>query len=239
MSLPRLLAVPLLFALVIPAFAEAQTADLRRKISVTGQSSTLVANDAARLTLGVQATRPTPKTALAAASRQMQRVVGSVKASGVAASDIRTQNISVSMLVTRLKGGRTRLRGYRANQSIRVVVRDVAGTGALVQRAVGAGATQVSGPNFFVLDKSRLYHEALGLAFDDAKAAAEVLAQRAGARLGPVLSIDERTSDEPEPQVAADAPSDASPAPAAPPPPVQAGQTRVDATVDVVFELVG
>lgn len=239
MLLLRLLALSLLLAVAVPAVAPAQTADLRRKLSVTGQSSTLVANDAARLSLGVQATRPSPRIALQAASRQMQRVISAVKAAGIAPSDIRTQNLALSRLVTRLKGGRTKSRGYRATQSIRVIVRDVDSIGVLVQRAVGAGATQVSGPDFFVLDASRLYREALGLAFDDAEAAAEVLAQRAGARLGPVLSIDERTSNEPEPQVVADAPSGAPAAPQAPPPPVQAGQTRVDATVDVVFELVG
>ena len=109
----------------VPAVANAQSVDLRRKISVNGQSSALVANDAARLTLGVAATRPTARGALDAASRQMQRVIGAVKAGGVAAADIRTQTISVSRLVTRLKGGRTRSRGYRAIQSIRVVVRAI------------------------------------------------------------------------------------------------------------------
>ena len=79
MPLLRLLALSLLFAVAVPALAEAQTVDLRRKISVNGQSSALVANDAARLTLGVTATRPTAKGALDAASRRMQRVIGSVE----------------------------------------------------------------------------------------------------------------------------------------------------------------
>ena len=133
MSLPRLLALIALFALTAPASAGAQDVDLRRKISVTGTSSTVVANDAARLTLGVSATRPTAKAALGAASRSMQRVIGSVKASGVAATDIRTQTISVSKLTTPLKGGRTRSRGYRATQSIRVVVHDIERTGVVNQ----------------------------------------------------------------------------------------------------------
>ena len=237
MSLPRLLAVSLLFALMVPALAEAQTVDLRRKISVTGQSSAVVANDAARLTLGVSATRPTAKGALGAASRQMQRVIGSVRANGVAPADIRTQTIAVNRLVIRLKGGRTRSRGYRATQSIRVVVHDIARTGVIVQRAVGAGATRVSGPDFFVSDASRSYREALALAFDDAKADAQALAERAGARLGAVLSIEESTDSEPVPEaLSAAPPPTASDAPA---PPVQAGESRLEASVVVVFELVG
>lgn len=238
MSLPRLLAVSLLFALVVPAFAEAQTVDLRRKITVRGQSSTLVANDAARLTLGVQATRPTAKVALQAASRQMQRVIGAVKASGVAPADIRTQTISVTRLVTRLKGGRTRFRGYRSSQSIRVVVHDIERTGSIVQRAVGAGATRVSGPEFFVFNPALSYREALALAFDDAKAEAQALAERAGGRLGAVLSIEESTDVEPEPQALA-APAPAAGGGGGSAPPVQAGESRLEATVVVVFELVG
>jgi uncharacterized protein YggE len=236
MSLPRLLALSLLLAVAVPSVAGAQSADLRRKVSVNGQSSALVANDAARLTLGVSATRTTAKGALGAASRQMQRVIGSVKAGGVAAADIRTQTIAVNRLVIRLKGGRTRSRGYRATQSIRVVVHDIDRTGVIVQRAVGAGATRVSGPEFFVSNASRSYREALAAAFDDAKADAQALAERAGARLGAVLSIEESTDSEPVPQALSAAPSPtASDAPA---PPVQAGESRLDASVVVVFELI-
>jgi hypothetical protein len=43
MSLPRLLALSLLLAVAVPAAAGAETADLRRKITVNGQSSALVA----------------------------------------------------------------------------------------------------------------------------------------------------------------------------------------------------
>jgi uncharacterized protein YggE len=234
-SLPRQLALSLLFAVAVPSFAQAQSADLRRKITVNGQSSALVANDAARLTLGVSATRPTANGALSAASRHMQRVIGSVKANGVAPADIRTQTISVSRLVTRLKGGRTRTRGYRATQSIRVTAREIERTGVIVQRAVGAGATRVSGPEFFVSNASRSYREALAAAFDDAKADAEALAARAGAQLGAVLSIEESTDSEPVPEALA-APSPAADAPA---PPVQPGESRLEASVVVVFELVG
>lgn len=235
MPVPRILVLSLLVALALPAFASAAAADLRRKISVVGQSSTLVANDAARLTLGVRATRPTAKAALQAASRRMQAVIGSARAAGVAEADIRTDAIGVARLVTRLKGGRTRFRGYRATQSISTVSRDIAATGGLVDRAVAAGATQVSGPEFFVSDKARSYRDGLALAFDDARARAVVLAERAGGTLGPVLSIAEGSSSEPVPS--ASALGAASAAPAAPATPTQPGQTSLDVTVSVVFEL--
>jgi len=82
------------------------------------------------------------------------------------------------------------------------------------------------------------YRDALALAFDDARAEAQVLAERAGARLGAVLSIEETTQTEPVPQASASAPAGVgAPAPIAPP--VQPGESRLDASVVVVFELVG
>jgi uncharacterized protein YggE len=105
----------------------------------------------------------------------------------------------------------------------------------IVQRAVGAGATRVSGPEFFVSNASRSYREALAAAFDEAKADAQVLADRAGARLGAVLSIEESTDVEPVPEAKSAVPAPAADAPA---PPVQAGESRLDASVVVVFELV-
>lgn len=235
MTWVRILAVSLLVVLAGPALAQADGPDLRRMITVTGESSTLVANDAARLTLGVQATRPTARTALQAASRQMQRVIGSVRAGGVAEADIRTNTISVSRLAKRRKRGHTKSR-YRATQSIRVTVRAIAQTGRLVDRAVGAGATQVSGPDFFISSIGRSYREALGLAFDDAHAKAQLLAGRAGGTLGPVLSIDEGVTAEPVGPAGQAGPAAADKAPVTP---VQPGQSRLDATVTVVFELVG
>lgn len=229
----RILALSLLVALVVPAVAAADSADLRRKISVVGQSSTLVANDAARLNLGVRATRPTARTALQAASRRMQAVIGAARAAGITEPDIRTDAISVSRLVTRLKRGRTRFRGYRATQSISVVARDVAAIGGLVDRAVAAGTTQVAGPEFFVADTARSYRDGLALAFDDARAKAQVLAERAGVTLGPVLSIHEGANSDPAASSAVGGPASAEAA--APATPTQPGQSSLDVTVSVVF----
>jgi uncharacterized protein YggE len=233
----RIVALSLLFAVAAPALAHADdTTDLRRKITITGDSSTVVSNDAARVIFGVHATRPTAGAALKAASRQMQRVLGAVRAGGVAAADIQTRTVSVSKLAP---GKRGTPRGYRAGQSIRVVVRDVAKTGTVIDQAVGAGATGVSGPDFFVSDSAHSYDDALGLAFDDAKAKAQLLAARAGAQLGAALSIDEDTDVETLAPTAADSAGSASPLKIAPPTPARPGQSRVNARISVVFELVG
>ena len=231
----RVAALSLLLVLALPTLAAADATDLRRKISVVGQSSTLVANDAARVTLGVRATRPTAKAALQAASRRMQAVVGASRAAGVAQADIRTEAIGVSRLVTRLKGRRTKFRGYRATQSVSTVLRDVAATGALVDRAVAAGATRSSAP-ILRRECRALLSRGPRPGFDDASARAQVLAERAGGTLGPVLSVQEGSGA--EPVTSASAQGGVSADQAAPATPTQPGQSSLDVTVSVVLELV-
>jgi uncharacterized protein YggE len=234
MPAARVLAVTVLLALAAPALAQADDVDLRHTVQVSGTSTTVIDNDAARLRLGVQATRRTARGALQAASRSLSRVIASVRGKGVASEDIRTTRIGVHRLTRRLKSGRTQFRGYRATQGISVVAHTVLKVGAIVDGAVAAGASSVSGPDFFVFDTARVYRDALGLAFDDAKAKAQLLADRSGAKLGAVLDVIESPDSVTQENAGSGDNAAASTAPA----PTQPGQSRVDATVGVVFELV-
>jgi len=238
MPISRIVVVTLLFAFAVPTLAQAQDIDLRRKLNVAGAATTLVANDAARVSLTVQSERKTAGGALSAASRKLRSVIGRVRATGVLPADIRTRQIGVRKLVKRLESGERKTLGYRATQGISVIVHNVPTVGVLVDRAVAAGATGVSGPTFFVSNTPRLYRDALALAFDDAKAKAQLLAERSGAKLGPVLSISEGVEFAEESAAFDQAPAaPGAPAPATVPPPTQPGQSQIEATVKVVFEL--
>ena len=101
----------------------------------------------------------------------------------------------------------------------------------LVAAAVRAGATGVNGPNFFVGNPGAAYNSALTAAFDQARERAAALAARAGAALGPALSIEEGGG------VATPEAPQAKSAPAGEAPPVKPGTSTVTATVHVVFAL--
>ena len=222
-----------LFALALPAGAAAA----ERTVSVTGRATIEVPNDTASIGLGVSVPRPTKSTALRAASARLRKViVAAQKIPGVGEGDVRTGSISVRRFE---RGEKVR---YGASQGISVTLHEAARAGELIDAAIRAGASGIRGPTFYVGDRQASYDRALAAAFDVAKEKATVLAGRAGAKLGPAVTIVEsgRPPAVPPPAAPATPPP---PLPGtkaetvAPPPPTKPSTTTVSATVSAVFAL--
>jgi uncharacterized protein YggE len=234
----------LALALLVPAASAGAVAE--RTISVTADATLKVPNDSASLGFAVSRERRTRGAALRAVAAGLRGVIAVAQATpGVGPGDITTGRISV----------RKTFRGtrpvYRAGEGIGVILHQPDKAGELVGAAIGAGATGVSGPSFFVGDSEAAFTGALAAAFDKAKVRATALATRAGGTLGPALAIDEGEGPSITPEF--DAKAAPSPtcgastaSPAAPtavkrctaaPPPVKPGTSTVTATVHVVFAL--
>lgn len=210
------------FALLAPASGAAQ----ERTISVKGTATQEVPNDTASLSFAVSKERRSRTAALRIVSIRLQAVIAAVQAvPGVGPGDIKTGRIVVRQ-VTR---GKRIL--YRASEGISVVLHQPARAGETIGAAVAAGATGTNGPNFFPGDPELAYNNTLIAAFDQAKAKAAALAARAGATLGPAISIEEGTDVVP----AQPGPRSVSAVEAAPP--TKPGASTVTATVRVVFAL--
>jgi hypothetical protein len=230
----------LAFALLAPAAAAQE-----RTVSVNAEATLKVPNDTASAGFSVSRERSSRGGALRAVSSGLRGVIAAVQTiPGVGAGDVTTGRISVDK---RFRGKRV---VYRAAEGIGVTLHQPDKAGELVSAAIGAGATGLSGPNFFLGDTEASFGKALAAAFDKAKAKAAVLATEAGASLGPVLTIEEGNGAEFLPQPGAkSAPSapcvTASPTTkrvrarctGSPPPPVKPGTSTVTATVHVVFAL--
>jgi uncharacterized protein YggE len=224
---PARILLALLACLALPAAsASAQDGDRPPHIDVVGEASLTAANDAARVTFAVEVRRRSSGEALRVASRRMRRVLARVRAAGIPDRDIRTESVSV-----RRERRRGRPPSSVARNAVRVVVREIGRVGSLIDAAVGAGATGVGGPSFFVSDTRALYRQALLLAFDNARAKAEELAARAGVRLGRPMSIREggRAETDVAPPAARQEGSVGAP--------IRPGRTRVTATVGAVFAI--
>jgi uncharacterized protein YggE len=245
---PRIsIVVPVLLALLIMALlAPAAASAVERTVSVTASATLKVPNDSASLGFGVSRERRTRGAALRAVSSGLRGVIAAVQTiPGVGDGDVTTGRISVNK---RFRGEQV---VYRANEGIGVTLHQPDKAGELVSAAIGAGATGVSGPNFFVGDTEQAFADALTAAFDKAKLRATALATRAGGTLGPALAIDEGEGAELFPEFDSKAAptggcGTASPAPAVKrtsarctgaPPPVKPGTSTVSATVHVVFAL--
>src|SRR5918992_6339372 len=161
-----------------------------RTISVTGQGSTVAANDTARVGFGVEARGATRPVALRRSSARLREVLAALRRLGVEDPDLRTRGVTV--VRRRDRRGR-RLPGYIARGGATAIVRDVSRTGAVVDAAVEAGAASVAGPRFFIDDPNAALHRALVAAFRDARTKAAALAAEAGLTLGQAISIREST----------------------------------------------
>ena len=202
-------------------------------MTVSGSSSRLVHNDTARIGINVRSDRSSARKALAATSATMRKVIGRVKAAGrIADRDIATRGISVTHVTIGPPSDRSTV--FRARQSISVLIHRVRSTGRVIKAAVGAGATAVGGPRFSVSNPDALYDRALAAAFSNARRKARVLARRAGARLGPALTINEGGGVRSLPVAAPDGAGSGAGKGA---PPIRAGRSRVSASVQVTFRL--
>ncbi|HVE69632.1 MAG TPA: SIMPL domain-containing protein [Solirubrobacteraceae bacterium] len=219
-----------------PAGAQEQA----RTITVSGSAASVVPNDLARFTFGVQTRRPTADAALRATSARVRRVIARVRGANVAADDVMTSTISV-FRSTRPAAPRStrRIVEYVSTNSIGVTVRDVGRSGEVIDAAIAGGATGLSGPVFSSSDAEAVYRRTLVTAFQGAREKAQRLAAEAGVTLGAPVSIRE---------------TGAPPAPTPPLPslslpaggferrrmpftPVRPGTSRVRAGVAVVFAI--
>jgi uncharacterized protein len=223
--LPTSLPIAILALLLLaPATAGAQ----ERTIAVKGTATQEVPNDTAGLGFSVSKERGTRAAALRVVSIRLRQVIAAVQTiPGVGAGDVTTGRVSLRKLV------RDKRTVYRASEGITVILHQPEQAGELINAAIAAGATGTRGPNFFPGNPDAAFNSVLVAAFDQAKAKAVALAQRAGAILGPVISIEEGTESTPtEFSGAARGPKAAQPSP-----PVKPGGSTVTATVRVVFAL--
>jgi len=119
---------------------------------------------------------------------------------------------------------------YTATNSVEVTIRNLDSAGKVLSAATGAGANQLYGIRFEIEDPSALQAEARKKAVEDARMRAERLAQLAGVKLGPAVSISELDGGGgPVPMFAmAKMESTA---------PVERGELTVTSTVQIVFAL--
>jgi uncharacterized protein YggE len=222
-------AVALLVLLALVFQAPSAGAASGRTVSVGGESTLTVPNDSAGLGFSVTKTRGKRSAALKAVAGKLRAVIAAVQGSpGVGDGDITTGQISVVEVTV---GDRS---AYRASEGIRVILHQPESAGELVTTAIAAGATGTRGPNFFVGNSAAAYDAALTAAFDQARERAVALAGRAGATLGPVISIAEDGEVTP---VSLALPAADGTTKSKGSPPVKPGRSTVTATIHVVFEL--
>jgi uncharacterized protein YggE len=207
--------------------AAPKTDQVTREISVSGTGSVTVTPDRAHFSFGVDTKGKTASGALAENAAEMQKVIAALKGAGIDSKDIQTEQFSLSPISN---DEETAVIGYSASNSVSVLVRRLGAAGALIDRAVAAGATQVDGPSLDRADAAALYRKALEAAIADARSKAETIATASGLTLGRATAVSESTQAPPVTEVYKAAAADVSATP------IEAGTAAIQATVSVSYE---
>jgi hypothetical protein len=217
-----LICTVLLAAALSPAHA------MDKLVTVTGEATIEVAPDTAMIRIGVTSQGKSAREASDANAQKMSAVLAANKASGIADKDVQTSRLSLQPQYDSGKGGPARLLGFQVTNQLTVKIHDISGMPGVLDKAIAAGANEMSGIEFIVSEQSKLLDQARDEAIADARRKAELYAKAAGGKLGPVVSIAEEGAPMPSRPVAA---MRAAAVPVAP------GEQTLRAAVAVSYEL--
>lgn len=178
---------------VLPAsLLPAQRAPLaeRPHVIVLAHAQVEVVPDRAHLVIAVESRGRTSRAAAAENARIQTAVLDAIRRAGISAPQIRTQSVMVTPEYEYPKeGGRPTVTGYQARNAVHVEARDLSVVGAVIDAALGAGATNINGPNFTLANPDSSRRQSLDSAVRKAMADAHVMARAAGMALGEVLEL--------------------------------------------------
>jgi len=206
-------------------------------ITVRGSTFVEVKPDTATLHLGVVNEKNTAAAAAAENARGAAAAITMLKDLGIDPKDIKTTNLTISPVVVEDRDPKTSavkrtLTGYRATNSLQVLIRDIDNAGVVATRVVEAGANNFQGIDFSVSDREAREDNLRAKAVGEAMRRAGLYAGGASMKLGRLLAID------PDPTYgdAADLPRRIQAGPFVMP--VEPGVMRINVQVSATWELV-
>jgi uncharacterized protein YggE len=189
-----------LFAALLIAAAALASGGARaaeKLVTVTGEATVAVAPDTAVIRIGVTSLGKTAREASQANATKMTAVIAAIKDTGTAERDIQTSRLSLQPQYDPNKSGTPHLLGFQVTNQVTVKIRDIDNLPGVLDRAIAAGANEMSGIEFVVSEQSKLLDQARGDAMADAYRKAEIYAHAAGAKVGHVEAITEEGSVSP------------------------------------------
>jgi uncharacterized protein len=184
----------ILIALVLTASrTSAQPADVSNPTNVvvtSGEAMLRHAPDRAFVTVAVEARAKNPRDAQRQTAEVMTVVQQRLTNAGVPKDAVRTLGYDLEQEFDFTQGRRVP-REFVARNAIEVRVDDIARVGEILDLAVQAGATSVSGVRFDIKDREKIERDALRLAVVDARGRAEAAAVGAGRSVDRIIKIED------------------------------------------------
>jgi uncharacterized protein YggE len=181
-----------------PGVALARTAPKAEdRLEVSGEGRVPVKPDIMYVRSGVQVRQAKAGDAYQATAKAAERLVKVITDSGVAAADIRTDDLSVQPEFAEEQPGKPRqVTGYLGTERVSATVRDLDRAHVTLNAIMAAGDdVELDSVTFDKDDSSAELAAAEKLAFADARAKAERRAKMIGRRLGRVITMSASTVD--------------------------------------------
>ena len=190
-AVPLLALMFVVHALAARSDAAAQTPGVNdpQVVVTMGEGIVKRAPDQASVTIAAESRAKTPGEAQKLNADAMSAVMQKLKGVGLPAEAIQTSAYELRPEFDYANNRQT-LRGYVARNAVDVRVDDLPKLGQVLDVAVGAGATTVSGIRFDLKDRAGTEQLALQRAVADARAQANVAAQAAGLKVDRVLRLE-------------------------------------------------
>lgn len=207
-------------------------------VSANGKVS--VAPDTAKLTIGMEETGSSLKNVQSSVNTKSKDLVSALKELGIKEESIKTVNYNVYPEYDYQSSTR-RITGYRVSTTYEITVKDFEKINDVLSLSTQKGANVVGGISFEVNDETRKekLQEAREIAVKEAKEKATGMTKAANITLGKIINISENQGvSAPRPvylekSTASGGGLDA----AMPQPDIQPGQTEIEVTISLSYEL--
>lgn len=159
------------------------------EITASGRGEVRLAPTYAAVIVNVTTRATTAVEAAAQNGEKVQAVIKALRGSGLSEKEVTTAGYNLHQDYNYRPERRPEPSGFVANTSIRAEVRRLETLGRVIDAAIAAGATGVSGVQYFASNTDEARRSAMAQAVREARTDAEVLARAAGGSLGRLIAL--------------------------------------------------
>ena len=205
---------------------------------VTGEGKVYATPDIAKITVGIEETGSSLTIVQKSVNTKTQTLTSTIKGMGVEEKDIKTTSYNLYPQYDYTTSSFNRITGYQVSVTYQITIRDIDKINEIIASATTAGANMEGSISFELNDntKKEKLQEAREEAVAEAKEKAEGLSKAAGITLGKVINISESQPNSyvrPVYTAGKDISLEAAPET----PVIAAGQTEIDVTVSLSYEV--
>jgi uncharacterized protein YggE len=194
------IAVCLAWTAALAQGPEASPSPRQPEITANGRGEMTLAPTYAVVVVNITSRATTAVEAAAQNAQKVETVIKALRGSGLSEKDITTAGYNLQQDYDFRADRRPEPAGFSANTSIRAEVRRLESLGKVIDAAIAAGATGISGVQYFASNTDEARRSAMAAAVREARTDADVLARAAGGSLGRLIAVNSGGVNQPFPR---------------------------------------